>query len=938
MSATQSPRRTRSSLLFAWLLTASSLGAAPLGAACGGDDDAPPPPPPPMPCGAITELAWVHGISGTVVGGTRLERVGIDRNYCDDLEVTFASSDPAVVAAPSPQTIPRGRSEVAVTLTALAVGESTLTATISNGAEARTSTLRFVVADASVPTCSGSASGTLRPGGEVKLAGGALAGVGVALPAGAARDDAFRVEPFDATVACAADIVPAGYRPLGPAVTVGPDDRAFRREIPVTIPVKTALLPDGAGNRHVLIAFRSARYQAPRIVAFASPALTGTPADGRLTFETPRLGTFQAVVAEGAGTPRARRFKFRAVTGFSMGAIGSSQLGMRHPELFDFSAPLGGPTDFVQTIRYFREYNFGGFCTEADRAVPGNDCDAGSSLARTPPNDELYQVPQDYEHWYYEDRYGGQGGTFDREEWLQIFRDLSFMYGNPNTNRTLDPSEPNITPPGVPDSVRMLPNATRCAMPVVIAPEPEGGDDDPTTGFFDDEYNPEGRFPVTTYCDGAEVRVGGVRDIGVWDPAGRNAYPAETFLAVDRNGNGVRDPGEPIIRNMWEPFDDVGLDGVPSALEPGYDPVTNPDPAGDDYDFQFNPGGTEGNWLRDGADDAPGAPGVAEPFRDVGLDGLPGTPQLAEGGYDSGEGNGRYDRASGTQRMFDRNPKLVALGMPEAQLRDLDVFADGGIRDLLNSLPSTNHFLGAFAARGRPVRMYNGHSALDYSGRNLDEVFDFTRIDWLDVGGSVLVRYGNVDASEQMKIDGDGGHVGTVGQLFARLQSAVAWMSARWPDGNRDSLSDSLCMPGACANPNQLTIMFESPTTGRVGPAGIILPPGYFKPENAGLTYPVIYLGHGYGMSPEDLILTAIVFWNSMRLGNVPYARRLQKMIFVFPDGLCRNGECIQGTFYTDAPPGTPGGAQMETWLLDLMEYVDATYRTRPASEHMVID
>jgi cell surface protein SprA len=42
----------------------------------------------------------------------------------------------------------------------------------------------------------------------------------------------------------------------------------------------------------------------------------------------------------------------------------------------------------------------------------------------------------------------------------------------------------------------------------------------------------------------------------------------------DKNGNGAIDQGE-----------DVGMDGLPDYLEPGYDPVSNPDPSGDDYHY-----------------------------------------------------------------------------------------------------------------------------------------------------------------------------------------------------------------------------------------------------------------------------------------------------------------------------------------------------------------
>ena len=54
----------------------------------------------------------------------------------------------------------------------------------------------------------------------------------------------------------------------------------------------------------------------------------------------------------------------------------------------------------------------------------------------------------------------------------------------------------------------------------------------------------------------------------------------------------------------------TSVDGLPSVMEPGYDPVKNPDPAGDDYHPE-NPGGTEGNFRYD----------RGEPYTDSGLDG-----------------------------------------------------------------------------------------------------------------------------------------------------------------------------------------------------------------------------------------------------------------------------------------------------------------------------
>jgi outer membrane receptor protein involved in Fe transport len=51
---------------------------------------------------------------------------------------------------------------------------------------------------------------------------------------------------------------------------------------------------------------------------------------------------------------------------------------------------------------------------------------------------------------------------------------------------------------------------------------------------------------------------------------------------------------------LWDPDNfDPGTDGLINSKEPGYDPVLHPDPSGDDYDQDENPGGTEGDGTVD---------------------------------------------------------------------------------------------------------------------------------------------------------------------------------------------------------------------------------------------------------------------------------------------------------------------------------------------------
>ena len=895
------------------------------------------------PCGMLpVGLSIYAPIAGAAPGVVRSVDARMGFDYCQDLTVTFTSSNTNVATVTASAQIAAGTANAPFEITAVAPGTATITAAIHDNATNTdlSATLDYSVVAATLPTCAGSASGHVAAGTTLTVTGtGTLVGSSVGLQAGASRtnftngdmDDDFHVDDFDATIGCAETSAPDGYIALGPAVLITPQNFHALREIPVTIPISLALLPAGANLSHVEVAYTGPSIPQPRAISTTTHSFGGTAAAGTLSFYTPRLGTFQAIVKSTAGQKRPRTYKFRGILGFSMGAMGTGQLAGRHPDLFDFAAPLGGPTDFAQALYYFRNYNFGGFCTEAERMSDPTGCGMGSSTAHSPHYDVLYGHEQDFEHWYYNINYGGQGGTFDRHRWITIFHDLMTMYGNANTNHSSNPLEPNVLPPGVPDAFLQMSNMARCQTPVVIAPfntdSPSG------TGFFDDEFNPDGHYPVVTFCDGGETSSGGRSNTGIWDPAGSNDKPFETFVAVDLNNNGVRDRGEPVIRNFSETFYDFGLDGIPSAMETGYDAVTNPDPAGDDYDFQFNPTGTEGNYRRDGDRCTAGAAGVAEHFLDFGIDGVNNTAQIANGGFDDGEGDGCFSTAEGADRMLSHDPRGLIAGMSESLLADLEFFTDGGIRDLLNSLPSMNSYMGGLKGHNRTIQTFNGHQTLGYQNAPYSADPDFTKIDFNQLGSTVGIRYGDPDASENDKLNGDGGHVGTAGQLIYRIQSAVWWMSARWPDGNRvePKRVENICQSGPnCPNPNQLIFQFQS-SLGRSGPAAVILPPGYYDAANAHETYPVVYFLHGYGMDPQSLVSTAVFFWLYMRAGNLPEYQRLQKMIFVFPDGSCGPGECSTGTFFTDAPDNNAHAPKMETWFLELMNYVDMHYRTRSA-------
>jgi hypothetical protein len=607
-----------------------------------------------------------------------------------------------------------------------------------------------------------------------------------------------------------------------------------------------------------------------------------------------------------AGAQTTETFGWNALLGVSMGGNAAMGLALKHADRFDAFADLGGEPgpSMVYTLDMVQSFLFGGFCTAADQA-------AGSgAIGQLCPNhstkQDQFEIESDYEHMPTQNG-DGVGLTLNRSLYMKGVRDMSRAMSNP----AMFSAPGSYAPPGVSADFLATDAATRCANPVVLQ------------NFFNADFNPDGSNAVITFCDGGDKPGSNA----VWDPTQPQTDPNEVVLAVDLNGNGIRDEGEPVITEAREPFKDVGSDGLADADEPGYDPVTNPDPNHDDYHYLRNPLGTEGNGDYD----------AGEPFDDFGIDGVQGTCQLGDtpgsgiaGCYDFGEGNGKFDESPNALlwEQYDLVHELAAL--PDAQRAHMAMWIDGGIRDFLNASVSSNQAVGQVMAKfGAPFRVYDNFAPLAQGSD--DNVYDFTTVDW---GGSiprdVFVRYGDPDATPDQINMGDGRHVGTGAQIIFRVASAFSWLDHRWPDGDRDDSAD-----GGMSQ----DLMFTSPTTGRMSPFSLFLPPGYSDPANASKTYPVVYVMHGYGQQPSDLEALSAIIANNM-IETEPLATRIQKFIIVYVDGRCRPGSdgvpvppggdgCEQGTFFLDAPSGD---ARMEQNLLDLMAYIDANYRTKQQS------
>jgi hypothetical protein len=561
-----------------------------------------------------------------------------------------------------------------------------------------------------------------------------------------------------------------------------------------------------------------------------------------------------------------------------------------------------------------------------------------------------YEHPSTFNRWWYEFPKAGHGGSFPRSDYVQIFRDLALMFGNPNGYNST-PGAENL-PAGISPTDKSVVGdhpGRECAVwidPIDGHPDEANqkllNDQCPIerckytttlSSYYDDEFNPNGTFPVITVCDGSPQDQTLSPWANTWTPEG-NDKPLELALAVDYNANGVRDENEPIIRQGYERYQDVGTDGIASSAEAGYQAGVLEDPAGDDWHPQFNPTGTEKNTRWD----------QGEPFDDFGLDGVQGT---ATSPYDFGEGNGQFDYAPGYKTFLERDSRTVisqhpwgthAAPLDDAALARVDLWTDGGTRDLFNFAVSAQVLAGAWASRGRVVHYY--HEFHNIPGQNPEDPSQFIagKIPWAEVPGGVFLRYGKIDPSAADLSSGSGQHVGTTDEITRRLQSALYYIGARWPDAPRTLDEASPINPNPdspqCEISGGCDFTFTD-SRGRTGPVSVNLPPGYANIGSKDKRYPVIFLLHGYGQTPEDLKAAIIFLTNWMNYAGDSKATRLTKAIMVYVDGRCRPGaveaECIRGTFYTDSV--REHGPKMESWFLELMDEINQRYRTMGPSE-----
>jgi hypothetical protein len=660
---------------------------------------------------------------------------------------------------------------------------------------------------------------------------------------------------------------------------------------------------------------------------------------------------------------KTKHYTYRAIGGISAGGMGSSIVGTDHPSEFDVIAPLGGAVDSAYMHRYIESYMRGGFCSLAQleaKVAAGKDldkvADVGDCMVDKVPAQVKWEAPASYTHW----KSSLNGGHINRDFFLNTFYDLVLAEGNPLYHNP----DSALFPPGVTQADA---DKSDCDHPVVVP------------HFYNKEYNPEGKYAGVSFCDGQAPylrcastdtlidwcdprppaqQCNGASDVtGVSDSDPRYdalagalqpCYHYTRFnplaLAIDVNGNGKRDWGEPIAINGRERFQDVGKDGCPSKREDGKGgclaagaPDASGDPNHDDYDAETNATGTENDWMWE----------AGEPFEDNGLDGVPGTG-------DYGEGNGKYDISPNRQLWYQRDPRANVRDRWSAADRErIDMYTEGGLRDPINFGVMATQLAGTVKALspGRPDAWY-----LDFPAwPGAVSPFDSSLVRESEVPRLTHFVYGNPNATPEQIANGDGEHVGTPADAINRFYLMLRFVGDTWPDVDKKKVTGQF----TGGSQRIFNRHYHSDALGADRDFAIFLPPGY--DEHKDQRYPVLYMMHGYGQSATDFGKTGAIFDTWMLDGTVG------KFIIVFPSGRCcfrgpggvractehltdddtspmydddpaYTRECHSHCFYMDTASSSVTGEPVpyEKSFFELVKYIDANWRTRPAADLVI--
>jgi hypothetical protein len=672
------------------------------------------------------------------------------------------------------------------------------------------------------------------------------------------------------------------------------------------------------------------------VAAAAALSLSGCPDATPPPADTPVFGRTEGLLgcddATVAAHPESRCFTYRAVAGVSMGGGTAGRVGFRHPELFDVVGILGTPfADNEFFFRMLKENHMSGFCSLEqleqlmadgvdlnDSSNPNVFCgvhdvfplvdgqQVSPDLFPAVPGSDCAMFRSDFNHWY-RGPDAGRAGSFSRNNLINVMHDLMAAFGNPFYDNAASSyfapglGEPWYIAPGTADldAVRR----TLCEAPIVL------------TGVYNREYNPDGSYPVISFCDGNNGGADGTEaNDGDYIPDQRNnPLPIEFLVAVDLNGNGQRDYGEPVVINDQERFVDCGSDGLCDG-DAG-------DADDDNWDPDTNPTGTEKNGRLD----------EGESFDDDGVDGVPGTA-------DFGEDNGSFDRSPTLDGLLNDSPASLYKNMPDAQTSRIDVWMDAGVRDFLNSGQISNSLFAELKARAPSANTFTGFAGLPvdeaYTGSTDDFEYYMPDYSRAAIGQAAYVRYGDTSVCPSSDaVNGDGNHAG-IGDVAARVYALFGFFSERMPAQGRDAgFGGDVASLGPTGSLTDFAFMssFDSQVQNRTVEYGVLLPPDYFVSDEE---YPVMYFFHGQGMSADDLIAVGLTLLGPMKESArddraAVNKTDLQRSIIIWADGNCLGDECFTGSFYTDFKGLPRDDRRFEAGFYDLARHIESTYRTK---------
>jgi S-formylglutathione hydrolase FrmB len=333
----------------------------------------------------------------------------------------------------------------------------------------------------------------------------------------------------------------------------------------------------------------------------------------------------------------------------------------------------------------------------------------------------------------------------NRDTLIDMLKDLTISFGNPVYYNPLS----TYYPPGI--------TAQNARIPTTLS------------NF--DILNPDGSPRVITYED---------PDPGDW---------VEVLLALDYNGDGRRNLGEPILRQFHEPFTDQN-----------------------------------GNKMYD----------LGEPFSNTGLDGVAGTG-------DYGEVGTGFTYNPNHNNFFAEDPLSRAVNLPLADLEKLNLYIDAGTEDEFQFNIHAENFVDTLQDRLGPlsVRIENDFPENFPGISHFDEKKVYVRYP----GGHVGFDEENIGLSFEQAKQGIEGAI-VVANRFTTLFSFV---SDHYIGGDFGTDPYELYR-----YPSEIGVAyFNSPSLNRKMKFGIYLPPGYSRSSTN--YYPVLYLLLGYNMSVEGM-------------------------------------------------------------------------------------